>query len=67
MAKSAGAILSAPKQSAEEISARKLASNHRLMHSIKKALEDLDAGKTVSLDDLAEAVSRKMEERQRAG
>jgi hypothetical protein len=66
MAKSTGATLIAPRQSAEEISATKLASNQRLMHSMKRALQDLDAGKTVSLDDLSEAVSRKLEERHKA-
>ena len=59
MTRSQGATMAAPKRSSEEISVSKLANDQNLMRSIHRAINDIEAGKTVGLDDFAVAVSRK--------
>jgi len=59
MTKSQGATIAAPKRSSEDISVSKLATDQNLRRSIHRAINDIDAGKTVRLEDFAEAVSEK--------
>lgn len=66
MAKSECAAVVTPKRTREEVTATKLASSQRLMNSMRRAIKDLDAGNTVSVDDLPELVSRKRANRQEA-